>query len=154
MMKHQSFLLAVRLLLNLFINAGLSFFFFFYPEAQLSAVDNLINSMMLVQTGEDGEMEDIFKVNKIPNPQFQRLFQVRDAHGLFESWVCAGYCLKSARGQSGKLLCLWLVLNVVCDHNVIHMTDLCIQFSPRIQLMLNLWGENRAITFIELMLFS
>uniref|UniRef100_A0A4W4H6N0 X-ray repair cross-complementing protein 5 n=1 Tax=Electrophorus electricus TaxID=8005 RepID=A0A4W4H6N0_ELEEL len=44
-------------------------------EAQLSAVDALISSMMLVKEGEDGEKEDIFKVNSIPNPQFQRLFQ-------------------------------------------------------------------------------
>ncbi|XP_060786317.1 X-ray repair cross-complementing protein 5 [Neoarius graeffei] len=51
-------------------------------EAQLSAVDNLITSMMLVEEGEDGEMEDIFKVNKIPNPQFQRLFQCLHHRGL------------------------------------------------------------------------
>ncbi|XP_072541137.1 X-ray repair cross-complementing protein 5 [Salminus brasiliensis] len=44
-------------------------------EAQLSAVDALIDSMMLVEEGDDGENEDIFKVNHIPNPQFQRLFQ-------------------------------------------------------------------------------
>ncbi|XP_072324421.1 X-ray repair cross-complementing protein 5 [Scyliorhinus torazame] len=43
-------------------------------EEQLSAVDALINSMNLVV--DDGEeIEDLFKVNKIPNPQFQRLFQ-------------------------------------------------------------------------------
>ncbi|XP_026769014.3 X-ray repair cross-complementing protein 5 [Pangasianodon hypophthalmus] len=51
-------------------------------EAQLSAVDNLINSMMLVEESEDGEMEDIFKVNKIPNPQFQRLFQCLHHRGV------------------------------------------------------------------------
>uniref|UniRef100_W5U725 X-ray repair cross-complementing protein 5 n=1 Tax=Ictalurus punctatus TaxID=7998 RepID=W5U725_ICTPU len=51
-------------------------------EAQLSAVDNLINSMMLVEEGEDGEKEDIFKVNKIPNPQFQRLFQCLHHRGV------------------------------------------------------------------------
>ncbi|KAK3543304.1 hypothetical protein QTP70_014034 [Hemibagrus guttatus] len=51
-------------------------------EAQLSAVDNLISSMMLVEEGEDGVMEDIFKVNKIPNPQFQRLFQCLQHRGL------------------------------------------------------------------------
>ncbi|XP_043916607.1 X-ray repair cross-complementing protein 5 isoform X2 [Protopterus annectens] len=43
-------------------------------EEQLSAVDSLIDSMNLVQD-EDDEVEDIFKVSKIPNPQFQRLFQ-------------------------------------------------------------------------------
>ncbi|KAM9487161.1 X-ray repair cross-complementing protein 5-like [Clarias gariepinus] len=51
-------------------------------EAQLSAVDNLINSMMLVEEGEDGEMEDTFKVHKIPNPQFQRLFQCLHHRGV------------------------------------------------------------------------
>ncbi|KAF7709735.1 X-ray repair cross-complementing protein 5 isoform X2 [Silurus meridionalis] len=51
-------------------------------EAQLSAVDNLISSMMLMEEGEDGEMEDIFKVNKIPNPHFQRLFQCLHHCGL------------------------------------------------------------------------
>uniref|UniRef100_A0A8C7LLL7 X-ray repair cross-complementing protein 5 n=1 Tax=Oncorhynchus mykiss TaxID=8022 RepID=A0A8C7LLL7_ONCMY len=42
-------------------------------EDQLSAVDSLIDSMMLVE--EDGEKKDLFKVNHIPNPQYQRLFQ-------------------------------------------------------------------------------
>lgn len=80
-MKHSSFLLAVMDLFYKCSSVSL------YPEAQLSAVDNLISSMMLVEEGEDGVMEDIFKVNKIPNPQFQRLFQVRDSHGLFRSSV-------------------------------------------------------------------
>ncbi|XP_036425579.1 X-ray repair cross-complementing protein 5 [Colossoma macropomum] len=51
-------------------------------EAQLSAVDSLINSMMLVEEGEDGKKEDIFKVNHIPNPQFQRLFQCLHHRGV------------------------------------------------------------------------
>ncbi|XP_072117243.1 X-ray repair cross-complementing protein 5 [Mobula birostris] len=43
-------------------------------EEQLSAVDALIDSMSLVM--DDGEeFEDLFKVSKIPNPYFQRLFQ-------------------------------------------------------------------------------
>ncbi|XP_029460979.1 X-ray repair cross-complementing protein 5 [Rhinatrema bivittatum] len=43
-------------------------------EEQLSAVDSLIDSMSLVD--DDGEtIEDLFKPSKIPNPQFQRLFQ-------------------------------------------------------------------------------
>ncbi|KAL0985687.1 hypothetical protein UPYG_G00160500 [Umbra pygmaea] len=42
-------------------------------EEQLTAVDSLIDSMMLME--EDGEKKDCFKVNHIPNPQFQRLFQ-------------------------------------------------------------------------------
>lgn len=46
-----------------------------WTESQLSAVDALIESMMLVEQDEDGESVDIFKVNDIPNPQFQRLFQ-------------------------------------------------------------------------------
>ncbi|XP_029568305.1 X-ray repair cross-complementing protein 5 [Salmo trutta] len=44
-------------------------------EEQLSAVDSLIDSMMLVEEDEDGEKMDLFKVNHIPNPQYQRLFQ-------------------------------------------------------------------------------
>uniref|UniRef100_UPI00398F274D X-ray repair cross-complementing protein 5 isoform X1 n=2 Tax=Pristiophorus japonicus TaxID=55135 RepID=UPI00398F274D len=43
-------------------------------EEQLSAVDALIDSMNLVV--DDGEeMEDLFKISKVPNPHFQRLFQ-------------------------------------------------------------------------------
>ncbi|KAB1279513.1 X-ray repair cross-complementing protein 5 [Camelus dromedarius] len=45
-------------------------------EAQLSAVDALIDSMSLVKRDEeDGTIEDLFPTTKIPNPQFQRLFQ-------------------------------------------------------------------------------
>uniref|UniRef100_A0A3P8XZ54 X-ray repair cross-complementing protein 5 n=1 Tax=Esox lucius TaxID=8010 RepID=A0A3P8XZ54_ESOLU len=44
-------------------------------ENQLSVVDSLIDSMMLVEENEDGEKKDLFKVNHIPNPQYQRLFQ-------------------------------------------------------------------------------
>ncbi|KAI1899245.1 hypothetical protein AGOR_G00059820 [Albula goreensis] len=44
-------------------------------EEQLSAVDSLIDSMMLVEKTEDGDTVDTFKVNQISNPQFQRLFQ-------------------------------------------------------------------------------
>ncbi|KAL7865398.1 hypothetical protein SRHO_G00106450 [Serrasalmus rhombeus] len=51
-------------------------------EAQLSAVDSLINSMMLVEEGEDGKKEDIFKVNHISNPQFQRMFQCLHHRGV------------------------------------------------------------------------
>lgn len=60
------------------------------PDSQLSAVDSLIDSMMLVengndnkqngdddeQNGDDDKKKDIFKVHNIPNPAFQRLFQV------------------------------------------------------------------------------
>lgn len=48
------------------------------PDSQLSAVDSLIDSMMLVENGEDDDakQKDIFKVHNIPNPAFQRLFQV------------------------------------------------------------------------------
>uniref|UniRef100_A0A6I8SM68 X-ray repair cross-complementing protein 5 n=1 Tax=Xenopus tropicalis TaxID=8364 RepID=A0A6I8SM68_XENTR len=43
-------------------------------DSQLSAMDSLIGSMSLVS--DDGETtEDLFKPSKIPNPQFQRLFQ-------------------------------------------------------------------------------
>uniref|UniRef100_A0A8C0GSK9 X-ray repair cross-complementing protein 5 n=1 Tax=Chelonoidis abingdonii TaxID=106734 RepID=A0A8C0GSK9_CHEAB len=45
-------------------------------EDQLSAVDSLIDSMSLIYEDDDGETtEDIFKTSKIPNPQFQRLYQ-------------------------------------------------------------------------------
>ncbi|XP_067426154.1 X-ray repair cross-complementing protein 5 [Emydura macquarii macquarii] len=45
-------------------------------EDQLSAVDSLIDSMSLVYEDDDGEtIEDLFKISKIPNPQFQRLYQ-------------------------------------------------------------------------------
>lgn len=45
-------------------------------DTQLSAVDSLIDSMMLVKEGDDEKPEDMFKVHHIPNPEFQRLFQV------------------------------------------------------------------------------
>ncbi|XP_074154842.1 X-ray repair cross-complementing protein 5 [Sminthopsis crassicaudata] len=45
-------------------------------EAQLSAVDALIDSMSLVNRDDDEDtLEDLFQTSKIPNPQFQRLFQ-------------------------------------------------------------------------------
>uniref|UniRef100_A0A8C1MB17 X-ray repair cross-complementing protein 5 n=1 Tax=Cyprinus carpio TaxID=7962 RepID=A0A8C1MB17_CYPCA len=51
-------------------------------ESQLSAADALIDSMMLVEKDEDGESVDVFKVNHIPNPQFQRLFQCLHHRGV------------------------------------------------------------------------
>ncbi|XP_066202013.1 X-ray repair cross-complementing protein 5 isoform X1 [Saccopteryx leptura] len=45
-------------------------------EAQLNAVDALIDSMSLVKKDEkEDTIEDLFPTTKIPNPQFQRLFQ-------------------------------------------------------------------------------
>ncbi|XP_028993054.1 X-ray repair cross-complementing protein 5 [Betta splendens] len=44
-------------------------------DAQLSAVDSLIDSMMLVEKDENGEQKDMLKVHHIPNPAFQRHFQ-------------------------------------------------------------------------------
>lgn len=45
-------------------------------EAQLSAVDALIDSMSLIKKDEEeGLVEDLFPTTKIPDPQFQRLFQ-------------------------------------------------------------------------------
>ncbi|XP_022051847.2 X-ray repair cross-complementing protein 5 [Acanthochromis polyacanthus] len=44
-------------------------------DAQLSAVDALIDSMMLVKEDENGEQKDLFKPHNIPNPAFQRHFQ-------------------------------------------------------------------------------
>uniref|UniRef100_A0A3B4B6W2 X-ray repair cross-complementing protein 5 n=1 Tax=Periophthalmus magnuspinnatus TaxID=409849 RepID=A0A3B4B6W2_9GOBI len=44
-------------------------------ETQLSAVDSLIDSMMLVEEDENGEHKDMHKVHHIPNPAFQRHFQ-------------------------------------------------------------------------------
>ncbi|XP_062951104.1 X-ray repair cross-complementing protein 5 [Cynocephalus volans] len=45
-------------------------------EVQLSAVDALIDSMSLVKKDEEEDTtEDLFSTAKIPNPQYQRLFQ-------------------------------------------------------------------------------
>ncbi|TMS06476.1 X-ray repair cross-complementing protein 5 [Larimichthys crocea] len=46
-------------------------------DTQLSAVDSLIDSMMLVEEDEDenAEQKDMFEVHHIPNPAFQRHFQ-------------------------------------------------------------------------------
>uniref|UniRef100_A0A8C9QNK8 X-ray repair cross-complementing protein 5 n=1 Tax=Spermophilus dauricus TaxID=99837 RepID=A0A8C9QNK8_SPEDA len=45
-------------------------------EAQLSAVDALIDSMSLVKEDKEKDtIEDLFPTTKIPNPAFQRLFQ-------------------------------------------------------------------------------
>lgn len=45
-------------------------------DAQLSAVDSLIDSMMLEEEDENEKPKDMFKVHHIPNPSFQRHFQV------------------------------------------------------------------------------
>lgn len=45
-------------------------------DAQLSAVDSLIDSMMLEEEDDNGDQKDMFKVHHIPNPAFQRHFQV------------------------------------------------------------------------------
>lgn len=61
-------------------NVVIFFFLLLYPvlEAQLSAVDALIDSMSLIKKNEEEDtIEDLFPTTKIPNPQFQRLFQVR-----------------------------------------------------------------------------
>ncbi|KAM8856741.1 X-ray repair cross-complementing protein 5-like [Spinachia spinachia] len=45
-------------------------------DSQLSAVDSLIDSMMLVEEEDDnGDQKDMFKVHHLPNPAFQRHFQ-------------------------------------------------------------------------------
>ncbi|XP_054643514.1 X-ray repair cross-complementing protein 5 [Dunckerocampus dactyliophorus] len=44
-------------------------------DTQLQAVDSLIDSMMLVEQDEDGDLKDMVKVHDIPNPAFQRHFQ-------------------------------------------------------------------------------
>ncbi|XP_021558464.1 X-ray repair cross-complementing protein 5 isoform X2 [Neomonachus schauinslandi] len=45
-------------------------------EAQLNAAEALIDSMSLVKKDEkEDTIEDLFPTSKIPNPQFQRLFQ-------------------------------------------------------------------------------
>ncbi|XP_029314830.1 X-ray repair cross-complementing protein 5 [Cottoperca gobio] len=45
-------------------------------DTQLSAVDSLIDSMMLVEGDDDNnKLKDMFKVHNIPNPAFQRHFQ-------------------------------------------------------------------------------
>ncbi|XP_005395746.1 PREDICTED: X-ray repair cross-complementing protein 5 isoform X2 [Chinchilla lanigera] len=45
-------------------------------EAQLNAVDAFIDSMSLIKKDEDeNTIKDLFPTTKIPNPEFQRLFQ-------------------------------------------------------------------------------
>ncbi|XP_047225878.1 X-ray repair cross-complementing protein 5 [Girardinichthys multiradiatus] len=44
-------------------------------ETQLSVVDSLIDSMMLVADDENEELRDLFKPHHLPNPAFQRHFQ-------------------------------------------------------------------------------
>ncbi|XP_037542319.1 X-ray repair cross-complementing protein 5 [Nematolebias whitei] len=44
-------------------------------EPQLSAVDSLIDSMMLVGEDENHDQKDLFKPHHLPNPHFQRHFQ-------------------------------------------------------------------------------
>lgn len=51
-------------------------------DTQLSAVDSLIDSMMLVEENENEEQVDMFKVHQLPNPAFQRHFQVLQ-HSLY-----------------------------------------------------------------------
>lgn len=53
-------------------------------DTQLSAVDSLIDSMMLVEEDDDGKKTDMFKVHHIPNPGFQRLFQVLQSGLAFQ----------------------------------------------------------------------
>ncbi|XP_040057324.2 X-ray repair cross-complementing protein 5 [Gasterosteus aculeatus] len=53
-------------------------------DKQLSAVDSLIDSMMLVEEeGDDnGDQKDMFKVHHLPNPAFQRHFQCLHHRGV------------------------------------------------------------------------
>ncbi|KAL6088231.1 hypothetical protein STEG23_035275 [Scotinomys teguina] len=52
-------------------------------EAQLSAVDDLIDSMSLVQKSkEEDTIEDLFPTSKIPNPEFQRLSAAQSLDGV------------------------------------------------------------------------
>ncbi|XP_060943969.1 X-ray repair cross-complementing protein 5 [Limanda limanda] len=51
-------------------------------DTQLSAVDSLIDSMMLVEEDENGEKKDLFKPHHIPNPAFQRHFQCLHHRGV------------------------------------------------------------------------
>ncbi|XP_061736083.1 X-ray repair cross-complementing protein 5 [Nerophis ophidion] len=66
-------------------------------DTQLQAVNSLIDSMMLVELDEDGDLKDMVKVHRIPNPAFQRHFQclhhraVRPGTSLppIEPWLTA-----------------------------------------------------------------
>lgn len=66
-------------------------------ETQLSAVDSLIDSMMLVEEDENGEQNHMLKVHHIPNPSFQRHFQCLHHRAIspgtplpsLESWLKA-----------------------------------------------------------------
>lgn len=51
-------------------------------DTQLSVVDSLIDSMMLVEEDENGDEQDLFKVHHIPNPAFQRHFQCLHHRGV------------------------------------------------------------------------
>lgn len=66
--------------------------------AQLSAVDSLIDSMILVEEGDDEKPKDLFKVHRIPNPEFQRLFQVPKPSRISKVRVLVPPCI---------LLCLF-----------------------------------------------
>lgn len=56
-------------------------------DTQLSAVDSLIDSMMLVEEDENAEQKDMFEVHHIPNPAFQRHFQVLQSSLCFRFQV-------------------------------------------------------------------
>uniref|UniRef100_A0A672JL23 X-ray repair cross-complementing protein 5 n=1 Tax=Salarias fasciatus TaxID=181472 RepID=A0A672JL23_SALFA len=51
-------------------------------DSQLSAVDSLIDSMMLTEEDENGDQTDMFKPHHIPNPAFQRLYQCLHHRGV------------------------------------------------------------------------
>lgn len=58
------------------IDGRMNFAYVIPLDTQMSAVDSLIDSMMLIEEGEDEKPKDLFKVHHIPNPDFQRHFQV------------------------------------------------------------------------------
>lgn len=58
------------------IDGRMNFAYVILLDTQMSAVDSLIDSMMLIEEGEDEKPKDLFKVHRIPNPDFQRHFQV------------------------------------------------------------------------------
>ncbi|KAK0149506.1 X-ray repair cross-complementing protein 5 [Merluccius polli] len=68
-------------------------------ETQLSAVDSLIDSMMLVKEDEMGEEVDLFKVHHLPNPAFQRHFQVLQ-HQFAAECEAVGMRISTSKSES------------------------------------------------------
>lgn len=103
---------------------------------QLSAVDSLIDSMNLVQE-DGGTFEDLFKPSKIPNPHFQRLYQVRWTIQYFSKTlflkvfhlsVFHWFMLKRSALWKHRYKSLALKYVVTSDFCIVHDIDLSLKF--------------------------